>query len=262
MMQTVLPRSWKEEFALAAAMRREDILFREKLKRFEEQRQQWREDERERAEQQAAEILDTIETVLATREAVAGLRVQLDEYDTATVGALIENQEAIDAVRAKIDAMLEEAYVLADGRRVFKTKDGTRVFDEYGKEVVTKIVDPDAIDERHPTWEAFKAETDAKAKLEEDRQQLLEYQAKLDEARERLDKGEITHKELESLKADLAEGMPDTVRAQLDRAKPKADSDPAHETAAAKPTEVTAEATMPSKMDALMRDTGLGPSGP
>lgn len=257
MMQTVLPRSWKEEFALAAAMRREDILFREKLERFEERRQQWRDDERERAEQQASETFDTIETVLAAREAVVEFRVQLDGYDTATVGALIENQEAIDAVRARIDAMLEEAYVLPDERRVFKTKDGTRVFDEYGKEVATEIIDPDAIDERHPRWEAFKAETDAKAELEEDRQQLLEYQAKLDEARERLDKGEITHKELESLKADIAEDMPDAVRTKLDRDKPKAASDPEHETAAAKPAH-------PADMDALMRQTGLGvtPAGP
>ncbi|MCB1392913.1 MAG: hypothetical protein KDJ71_06815 [Nitrobacter sp.] len=258
-MQTVLPRSWKEEFALAAAMRREDILFREKLERFEKQRQQRREGERERAEQQTAEILDTIEIVLATREAVAEFRVQLDEYDTATVGALIENQEAIDAVRARIDAMLEEAHVLPDGRRVFKTKDGTRVFDEYGKEVATKIVDPDAIDERHPTWEAFKAETDAKAKLEEDRQQLFEYQAKLDEARERLDKGEITKDELEELKSGLAEDMPDAAREKLGLDQPRANSVPAQ---SAKPAEVAAAIAMPSNMDTLMRDTGLGPSGP
>lgn len=81
MMQTVLPRSWKEEFALAAAMRREDILFREKLERFEERRQQRRDDERERAEQQASETFDTIKTVLAAREAVVEFRVQLDGYD-------------------------------------------------------------------------------------------------------------------------------------------------------------------------------------
>ncbi|MCP2000892.1 hypothetical protein [Nitrobacter winogradskyi] len=182
----------------------------------------------------------------------------MDKYDTATVGALIENQEAIDAVRARIDAMLEEAYVLPDGRRVFKTKDGTRVFDEYGKEA-TKIVDPDAIDERHPTWEAFKAETDAKVKLEEDRQQLLEYQAKLGEARERLDKGEITKDELEELKSGLAEDMPDAAREKLGLDQPRANSVSAQ---SAKPAEVAAAAAMPSNMDALMRDTGLGPSGP
>lgn len=255
-MQVILPRSWKEEFAAAAA-RREDILHAEKMARLDERERERRKTEKLEGERRDNEFMAVVETVLATSEEIAAFRVELDEYDTKTVEALMENREALEAVRERIDALLENAYVLPDGRKVFKTKDGLRVFDENGQALSAETIDPNQIDNKKPRWEEFKGVVDEGARLAQEREQLLTYQAKLDEARERLDKGEITHKELESLKADIAEDMPDAVRTKLDRDKPKAASDPAHETAAAKPAH-------PADMDALMRQTGLGvtPAGP
>lgn len=257
MMQVVSPRSWKDEFALAAAVKREDILLKEKLERFHEGERKRREEQRDRDERYDAEALDTIETALATTEAAQEFRVQLDEYDTATVEALMDNGMALDAIRARMDAMLDEAYVLPDGRRVFKTKDGTRVIDENGREVARDVIDPATIDEKKPRWETYRADANEWEQLSKQREQLLEYQVKLDEARERLDKGEITKDELEELKTELAAEMPDAVREKLGVEKPKTESAPAPK---ANPAEM--EAAMPSNMDALMRNTGLGPAGP
>lgn len=256
MMQVILPRSWKEEFAAAAA-RREDILYAEKMARFDERERERRKEESLEGERRDIEFMAVVETVLATSEEIAAFRVELDEYDTKTVEALMENREALEAARKRIEAMLEDAYVLPDGRKVFKTKDGLRVFDQNGQALPAETIDPNQIDNKKPRWEEFKEAVDEGARLAREREQLLTYQAKLDKARELLDKGEITYKELESLKADLAEGMPDTVRTKLDRDKPKADASPARETAAAKPA-------LPADMDDLIRSTGLsaGPTGP
>ncbi len=259
MMQVVLPRSWKEEFAAAAA-RREDTLHKEKLARFNDQERQRRKDEQIEAESDEADMLATIEIVFATDEALAKFRVELDEYDAKTVEALMANREALEAVRKRIDAMLADAHTLPDGRRVFKTEDGLRVFDEHGRELSPETVDPAEINDEKPKWEIFQAEIEEEKRLAEKRQSLLEYQAKLDRVRERLNSGEITQDELEQMKANLAADMPEAVREKLGPGLVKANVVPTQEV----PTTVAPEAGLPPDMDALMRQTGLGvvPAGP
>ena len=46
-----------------------------------------------------------------------------------------------------------QAYLLPDGRRVFKTEDGSRVFDEHSIEVTD--FDPETIEDWRPRREAF-----------------------------------------------------------------------------------------------------------
>ncbi|MEL6933399.1 MAG: hypothetical protein AAFO17_09940 [Pseudomonadota bacterium] len=77
-----------------------------------------------------------------------------------TVEALISNQEALDAVKERIDVILMRAHALEDGRRVFKTEDGTQVFDQFGEEVGPEVIAPEDIDDSAPRWEDFKAEED------------------------------------------------------------------------------------------------------
>lgn len=191
-------------------------------------------------------------------EAISEFRVQLDDYDTVTVEALMENQAAIDAVQERIEAMLQDAHILPDGRRVFKTKDGMRVFDEHGQELPPEIIDPMTIDDMKPRWESFSADMNEWERLMQEREQLHDYQAKLDDARERLDSGEITQDELDKLKTVLAEDVPVAVREKLGLEKPQVEIAPAHDAT------VTAEAALPPDMDALMRQTGFaqGPMMP
>ena len=251
MMEAILPRSWKEQFALAAAIRQEDILYREKLARFDARQRQITEEQRIATLKSDAQAWAAFEAALAPPAHIADFRSRLVTYDTKTVEALIDNQEALDRVRERLDDLLGKAHVLPDGRRVFKTMDGQRVFDEHGQEMKADAVDPSSIDDRKPRWETFKADVDERRRLVEERQGLIDYQAKLDETRDRLDKGDITNGDLDDMKGDLERAMPDTVRRKLGMEGENRTTAPA----AAGPSEA-----MPDGMDALMRQTGLSPS--
>ena len=153
--------------------------------------------------------------VVATELQIIQFKAKLDTYDTATVEALMENQKQLDAVRDKIEAILERAYVMDDGRRVFKTEDGKQVFDENGKEISAEELDPDLIDSGKPKWEEVKAKMELKQSLEAERTEILEFQEKVDAARERVSEGDITEAELEELDAELLDLMPSAVRSQI-----------------------------------------------
>lgn len=125
------------------------------------QHQQWfikaRRDH-ERKEEAADNLQDDIlalaaEVILATEIQIEEFKVKLDAYDEATIIALMENQEQLDAINAQLLSMLERAYVMDDGRRVFKTEDGTQVFDEFANEVTCDELDFDLISPDSPTWE-------------------------------------------------------------------------------------------------------------
>ncbi|WP_297339185.1 hypothetical protein [Pseudophaeobacter sp.] len=151
----------------------------------------------------------------AAAQQIAAFEADLTIYDTATVDALMANDRKLAQAQAQMDAMLTQAFVTEDGRRVFRTEEGTQVFDEFGTEVGADELDPASIPDHHPTWEAFSPARDEHAALLEERQTLLDYQQQLDDAREALVEGEITEAELEELQAQLIEGMPEAVRASL-----------------------------------------------
>ena len=153
--------------------------------------------------------------IMATQAQIESFEVRLDTYDQATVEALMENQELLDAVNDRIDAMLSQAYVMEDGRRVFRTEDGTQVFDEHGE------LSPDEIDPSLPTWEAYAPLMHESARLTAERTEILEFQDRLDDAREQIAEGEISEADLEALDADLLEAMPDAVRAHVPDIEPR-----------------------------------------
>ncbi|BBK42808.1 hypothetical protein STVA_28280 [Allostella vacuolata] len=208
---TRAPQSWKTEFARRAAWERAD---RERF-HDEQRKKQKQEQEQNRIEEQAELML--LGTVLASETKIETFTVRLDQYDTATVGALMENSRLLEQVRERIDEMLLDAHVLPDGRRVFRTRDGKQVFDEHGQEVDAETVHPDTIDPRRPFWETFKAELDERERLLQERTQLHDYQDRLDQARERVRQGNITERDLDDLGADLDQAMPASVRRALDR---------------------------------------------
>lgn len=144
-MEAVLPRSWKEQFALAAAMREEDILHRETMARVETRQRTMRETERVNEQKREREFYEAMTGLLASDRQITAFRVKLDRYDEKTVEALMENRVALEEVQKRLDDMLGKAHVLPDGRRVFKTQDGTRVFDETGLELKADVIDPNAI---------------------------------------------------------------------------------------------------------------------
>ena len=164
----------------------------------------------DKAEQNVSAFASAV--VVATAMQIEEFEIRLDSYDEATVIALMENQELLDAVNARIDALLAQAYVMEDGRRVFKTEDGTQVFDETGVEIEASVLDPNLIGRDRPTWEAFSAEKDTQQALVVERTEILEFQEMADAAREQIAEGEISEADLEALDAELLDMMPASVR--------------------------------------------------
>lgn len=162
------------------------------------------------------------EVVAATTREIHEFQTRLDSYDEATVIALMENQERLDAVRAEINDLLSRAYVMEDGRRVFKTEDGTQVFDEFGQEVDQDELDFELIGAERPSWEEMSANLEIENQLVTEREQLIEFQGKVDDARIAADAEDFSKDELDNLDAELLELMPDSVRTHVPGLEPTA----------------------------------------
>ncbi len=158
--------------------------------------------------------------LMASDVQVQKFEAKLDMYDEATVKALMENQEQIDVVNARLEDMLGRAFVLDDGRRIFLTEDSIQAFDEHGAEVGSNELDFDLVPQRNPTWENFSVASEQKQDLEAQRSDLFKFQHKLDGARERLSEGEISETELNDLNNDLENAMPASVKVHLSGAAP------------------------------------------
>ncbi|WP_299870691.1 hypothetical protein [uncultured Hoeflea sp.] len=179
---------------------------RHRRHRDEREERQRKERVEDNAEQEMIDI--AITTVIATTEQIADFHLKLDKYDEMTVEALMRNEKALQFIRTQMDALLVRAYVLEDGRRVFKTQDGKSVFDENGAEVGRDTIEPESIPDVAPRWEEFDTLRQQEQALIDQQNQLIEFQDKLDEARELSSEDGFTKGELEELEADLESGMP------------------------------------------------------
>jgi len=195
-------------------------------------------------DKQAEEILSlATETMMATQVQINAFEKQLDvyesrlddyearldAYDAAIANAITENNKMIDIINqrlvdteARLQHMLERAYVMEDGRRVFKSKDGSYAIDEHGKNVSRDEVNFDDViglpaEQYMKDYTSKQNDIDERAKRQEFSQTLFKAQAesdvgreKLGQAREliaekraRIEKGGITGSELEKMKSDL-----------------------------------------------------------
>ena len=216
----------KEEFARSAAWRREQD-------RFARDVEQRRKDRRE-ADHAEDEFLEfAASAIMATVDDIEQLRMTLDRLDAANVEALMQNRIALDKSRERIETMLGPAYTLPDGRRVFKTKDGLRVFDENGVELGHEDIDPDLIEDWRPDYESFAAEKAAMQALLEERAELEEFQNRIDAARERLDDDDLTKQDIADIEVDLESNAPLAVQQLLPDYDEKAAITPTRDFAAA-----------------------------
>ncbi len=187
-------------------------------------REQEKDRERREKRDDARDELDSmlLDVAMATDADLHEFNLTLDHYDTATVEALMENQEQLDALREKMEPLLARAYVLEDGRRVFRTEDGSKVFDEFGQQMSMEDIDPDMIDSKRPTWEEYnplRLEFDS---FQAERADLIDYQGQLDEARAVADDGKMTLHDLREREEQLREEAPDAVRRHMGDDQPDA----------------------------------------
>ena len=153
--------------------------------------------------------------IVATELEIQAFEAKLDQYETATVEALIENQKALDAVNVRIESLLSQAYVMEDGRRVFKTEDGSQVFDEHGQEISADELDYDLITNDKPSWEDYQKDIATRDELLVEKEKLHEYQDKLDETREQISEGDLSAEDLEELNAELLKDVPGAVEERV-----------------------------------------------
>lgn len=104
--------------------------------------------------------------------------------------------------------MLDKAYVLPDGRRVFKSEDGERVYDEYGMEVGRDVIDPAMIPDHVQRWEGYQDVRGDIRLLRNQQTKLIDDQNKVDDAKEKVAKGNLTTDELDALESDVEKAMP------------------------------------------------------
>lgn len=178
-----------------------------------------------KAEKAENEFLDlATSAILATEIQVQEFQARLDIYDEATVKALMENTRALEAINERIQQNLKSAHVMEDGTRVFKSEDGTWGIDEHGQRFDSETQNMDAIPETRVTAEEAAIDFDERDLLNRERTEILDYQQKLDEARERSNSDEFTKDELDELDNALEAEMPQAVKRQLP------DYDPSQET--------------------------------
>lgn len=186
------------------------------LKLFARQQEEERLRRERRAdfESDASDTLDLALTVITAPE-TREFRVELDLYSTASVEALQQNEIALANVQKRLDKVFAQSYTLPDGRKVWKTVDGTEVYDERGEKLSLAVIDPAEIADELPRWETVKPMIGERDLLLKERTDILDYQGKLDDAHERLDAGDLSRKEFDAMREDLKADMPDVVRAHV-----------------------------------------------
>jgi len=108
---------------------------------------------------------------------------------------------------------------MEDGHRVFLTEDQTQAFDENGTEVTRDEFDFGLVPKNSPTWKTIMRARSEKDTLLADykaanveREQILEFQEKVDAARERVADGKMSNDELDDLGGELSEATPASVK--------------------------------------------------
>lgn len=202
-----------DDFELRALRQEQRDYERAKWFIASKQRGQEKEIREERAEQNVGDLAASI--VIVDPIEVEAFRADLDTYDAATIEAIMENREILERLYRERDMLLERAYQLEDGTRVFKSEDGMQVFDEHGDLVSPDRVDPDQIADHYPSAESYLEQLRLIEQHEAIDQNLIKYQTQLDEARERLDSGELSQSEFDELRSSIENDMPIEVRRKL-----------------------------------------------
>jgi hypothetical protein len=214
-LEASLPR---EEFNRLSALKRDDEARRLIEKDREEQLLDARE-EREGRDLNAFAAF--VEEPRGFAEKLETFVRKLEKLDTATVQALMQNEVELRKAQQDIDRLLAQAHVLADGRRVFKTEDGKRVFDEHGVVVDVSIIDLSAIRRDAPSWETFADRNATLDGLAQERQELNEFQRKVDSAQERVADNDLNDDDIAALDAVLEAEKPARVRALMNEPHPQ-----------------------------------------
>lgn len=137
---------------------------------------------------------------------------EITVFQEATTEALIHQEKLIEKARIELQEVIDQAYILEDGRKAFKDREGLKVYDIDGNELGETIITADEIPDHHPRIEDLLERREQLQILEREQTEILEFQDKLDEARDRLDRGDLTQQEFKDLRDDIYDSAPQAVR--------------------------------------------------
>lgn len=161
------------------------------------------------------DIVALIAETPATEEQIDIFKAELRVYDEAIIRALMANEKRLAAIDSDLNAMLADAYVLEDGRRVFKNSDGETVIDEFNQPVSPDEIDPDFIPDHLPAGELFSAAWQERLDAQEERAATLALQEMHDEALAYADSGDATVEGIEERLEAMSEAAPDAVKREM-----------------------------------------------
>jgi hypothetical protein len=109
------------------------------------------------------------------------IRQQLEELERINLKALREAEQRTREMDEALDRLRARASVDRDGRHVYRTKDGQKVFYEDG----TEVKDASGINwkDNSPTWEEHQAASEAAAEALRRQKELEEYRQHIDDAK-------------------------------------------------------------------------------
>jgi len=158
----------------------------------------------------------------------------------------MENTEALALIQDQLDAMLDRAFIMEDGRKVFKSEDGTWAVDQDGNKLDPEVDSIEAIPQTQDTAETYLEALEEKQRLEQERQELHDFQDKLDNTREPSNSDDFSKEELDELEKELEADMPQAVKQRLP------DYDPSKELDMKSDFSATAEPVGSSVVDMTM----------
>lgn len=188
------------------------------------------------AEELESDLLTAASTILATPQEIEAFAVRLDDfetrldtYDKATVKALLESQQRLEAYQLERANMLDQAYVMENGRRVFRSEDGSYYMDEDRNAVDPNDLDLSRFTDAMPSAEDFIRIEDNILREQTVQQNIHDFDAAKNKALDRaedirteIEKGGMTKErldeladELDRMDKDLLQIMPPSVRAHV-----------------------------------------------
>jgi len=155
----------------------------------------------------------------AYREVWERVGEELNMADRASLIALEKaRQHQAEAERA-LQELQERAARLPDGRRVYRTEDGTAAYDESNNRLTEAQMAQVPWEEGQPTWEQRNRGFDDVQAASRDVRDTEAYRERLHEIQQRHAAGEMSKDELEDLDKNFEADMPESVRRHYEAEK-------------------------------------------
>jgi hypothetical protein len=159
------------------------------------------------------------------RRAIETLSSDVDDARKATAWARERAELQQRQAHEALEKAQREALTIDDGRRVYFTRDGSRLYGEDDRQITNtgtiaeaqrqRVTKPDAT-----TYEEYTASTKANREAAEQADQLRNTATRLDELDKRIKKGNLSPEDLAQArrdKQDIIDGMPPEARAEYTR---------------------------------------------